>query len=438
LDAIALKSGSASFLVTATSLTTMSYQWYFGSTALSGANQAGLTLVNITNGNAGLYWVRVYNAGGYVDSRQATLTVLNNAPVGSNDTYGTFRKLTLTVPASTGVLANDTDADGDPLVAQRLTWPNHGNLTFNANGSFVYKPLGNYYGPDSFTYRPYDGQATGNVVTVSITVVNTNYPPIAVNDTASTWKNFSVAVPVLNNDSDQEGTPLVITDASTTNGTAAIVDSNVVYTPVSNFVGTAWVNYTITDGTNFASAVVTITVRDGYPAPAVQTLGASNVIATAATLVGSVDTRGDQTSYYFQYGLTTNYTSFSVTNVLPVNAPTAGAFGGAAPLTPSTLYHFRIIATNSGGTTMGQDATFTTPGPAVMAPLLGSLSTPGNMLLSFTNTPGLIFTVVSCNDLNLNTWSVLGPMTEVSPGQYQFNDPSPATNSQCYYRVRSP
>ena len=41
----------------------------------------------------------------------------------------------LTVGAS-GVLANDSDADGAPLTASRVSGPSHGTLTLNANGSF--------------------------------------------------------------------------------------------------------------------------------------------------------------------------------------------------------------------------------------------------------------------------------------------------------------
>ena len=46
--------------------------------------------------------------------------------------------------AAPGVLANDTDPDGDPLTAVLVTGPSHGTLTLNANGSFTYTPAANY------------------------------------------------------------------------------------------------------------------------------------------------------------------------------------------------------------------------------------------------------------------------------------------------------
>jgi VCBS repeat-containing protein len=110
---------------------------------------------------------------GQADSNVATvsLTVTPNvAPVTNNDSYAVTEHKVLTVNAAAGVLANDSDVDGDPLYAALVSGPAHGKLTFNSDGSFVYKPLGHYNGPDSFTYKAFDGSASSDVTTVSITV----------------------------------------------------------------------------------------------------------------------------------------------------------------------------------------------------------------------------------------------------------------------------
>ncbi len=80
--------------------------------------------------------------------------------------------------AAPGVLANDTDPDGDPLTAMVVTGPAHGGLTLNPNGSFTYTPAANYNGPDSFTYKAGDGTAASNTATVAITVTAVNDPPV--------------------------------------------------------------------------------------------------------------------------------------------------------------------------------------------------------------------------------------------------------------------
>src|SRR3989441_7718481 len=90
-----------------------------------------------------------------------TVTPVNDAPVAANDDiYTTPEASQLTVSAP-GVLANDTDADGDTLSAVLVSGPSHGTLTLNADGSLVYMPTLNFNGPDSFTYKASDRQSDG-------------------------------------------------------------------------------------------------------------------------------------------------------------------------------------------------------------------------------------------------------------------------------------
>ncbi len=57
--------------------------------------------------------------------------------------------------AAPGVLGNDTDPDGDPLTAILAAAPSHGDLTFNADGSFTYIPARDFKGQTPLpTRRP--------------------------------------------------------------------------------------------------------------------------------------------------------------------------------------------------------------------------------------------------------------------------------------------
>jgi VCBS repeat-containing protein len=69
-----------------------------------------------------------------------------------------------------GVLANDNDADGDPLTAVLAAGPSHGALALNANGSFTYTPNLGYVGADSFTYTANDGVRNSAPATGSLSV----------------------------------------------------------------------------------------------------------------------------------------------------------------------------------------------------------------------------------------------------------------------------
>ena len=94
---------------------------------------------------------------------------VNHAPVAVNDAYAAFSGQTLNVPAP-GVLANDSDPDGNPLTAAQVSGPAHGQLSFSSSGSYTYTPTDFYSGPDSFTYEAKDGTLSSNTATVSITV----------------------------------------------------------------------------------------------------------------------------------------------------------------------------------------------------------------------------------------------------------------------------
>src|SRR5207302_1492981 len=144
--------------------------------------------------------------------------------------------------AAKGVLANDTDVDGDVLSAVLVSGPSHGALTLNANGSFVYTPAANYNGSDSFTYKANDGTADSNVATVTLTINPVNDAPLPGPDTFSTNEDttLTVAAPgVLGNDTDVDGDTLsAILVTGPAHGTFALsADGSFVYMPTANYNG---------------------------------------------------------------------------------------------------------------------------------------------------------------------------------------------------------
>src|SRR5439155_128949 len=153
-----------------------------------------------------------------------------------------------------GVLANDTDPDGDTKTAVLVSGPLHGTLTLNANGSFTYTPAVNYNGPDSFTYKANDGTLTSNVATVAITVVAVNNAPDAANDsnTLPYTTLFRASAPgVLANDTDPDGDPkTAVLVSSPSHGTLTLnADGSFTYTPAANYNGPDSFTYKANDGT---------------------------------------------------------------------------------------------------------------------------------------------------------------------------------------------
>ena len=102
----------------------------------------------------------------------------NRPPLAVGDAYTTLEDTVLSI-AAPGVLANDSDPDGNPITAQLVSGPTRGTLALNANGSFSYTPNANANGSDTFTYNAFDGQVTSlNPATVTIAITPVNDVPV--------------------------------------------------------------------------------------------------------------------------------------------------------------------------------------------------------------------------------------------------------------------
>ena len=103
----------------------------------------------------------------------------NTAPVATDDDYtvaipgveGVEPPTELVVDAAEGVLANDSDADGDDLTVAIASAPTNGTVALSDDGSFTYTPSGDFISSDdSFTYTVSDGNGGSDTGNVSIEV----------------------------------------------------------------------------------------------------------------------------------------------------------------------------------------------------------------------------------------------------------------------------
>jgi hypothetical protein len=97
-------------------------------------------------------------------------------------------------------------------------------------------------------------------------------------------------------------------------------------------------------------------------APSVTTGPASVVTKSAARLSGRVNAHGRWTSYHFQYGRTRRYGSVTPRRQGGSGATAVNVSASLTGLANGTTYHYRIVATNAFGTTLGSDQTVTTLG----------------------------------------------------------------------------
>jgi hypothetical protein len=97
-------------------------------------------------------------------------------------------------------------------------------------------------------------------------------------------------------------------------------------------------------------------------APSIQTNPATGVDRSDATFNGTL-AAGATTSLSFQYGTSTAYGSQSPTVTAPSSGGSTPVSAALTGLVPGTTYHYRLVATNSAGTTDGADQSFTTSAP---------------------------------------------------------------------------
>ncbi|MFQ6026021.1 MAG: phytase [Dehalococcoidia bacterium] len=197
-------------------------------------------------------------------------STVNAPPTALDDNYSVEQGTTLTISASSGVLDNDSDSDGDPLTANLVSGPNNGTLNLNGDGSFTYTPDTGYFRQDSFSYRANDGTANSNPAAVLIDVLQVagNTSPTALDDSYSLDQDTTLNVPassgVLDNDSDSDGDPLTASLVSVpTNGTLNLNnDGSFTYTSDAGYFGQDSFSYRANDGAEDSNpATVLLTVN---------------------------------------------------------------------------------------------------------------------------------------------------------------------------------
>ena len=174
-----------------------------------------------------------------------TVTPVNDAPVTSdiNTTVAAGTSVPLNVAAGT------SDPDGDPLTYS------YGSptgmpaiLTITGNGTIIVQPINlTDTGVVTIHFTVCDNGSPSlcdsGIITIHFVpdsvLQNTNFPPVAVNDNASTNPGVPVTVNVRGNDSDPNGNntiglPTIVTQP--THGTVSVdINGNLVYTPNTGF-----------------------------------------------------------------------------------------------------------------------------------------------------------------------------------------------------------
>ena len=352
-------------------------------------NNGTYAVQSVTDGSTGVNSVRYaagYSGGANVLAAGAGSTILNSIDFGSY-TATTARETTAGQGArNVGFTYATSDDRAAVHLAVRESPPTVTSIVPNtgptAGGTSVTITGTNFTGATAVTI--------GGVAATGITVVN------ATTITATTPAGTAGAQDVVVTTPGGTGTgtglftymaaPTVTSIAPNTGPTAGgtavtITGTNftgaTVYTiGGASLTGVTVVNATTITGTTPAGTAgaqnVVVTTPGGtgtgtglftyVPPPTATTNPASGVTAWAATLNGTVSSNGADTTVSFDYGLTTAYGSSIAATPSPLGAGAVNTAVSAAlaGLNCNTTFHYRVVATNSAGTTNGLDGTFTT------------------------------------------------------------------------------
>ena len=267
------------------------------------------TLQALSEGQSAVdrFTYEVVDSLGATDSATVTITVLgvNDPPVAVNDAAATDEDTPLSIPVSSGLLANDTDAEGNTLsvssvnglagnVGSTFVLPSGATLFVSSGGAIDYDPstsaslnqlpVGATF-IDTFVYQAFDGTSpSATPGTMAITITGVNDRPTAVADSFATSEDalLLIAAPgILLNDFDVDGDTLrvIASSGASSRGASVIVnvDGSFSYDPrtsaqlqalaAGQSINDSFI-YTISDGNGgTASSIVTITVNGVNDAP---------------------------------------------------------------------------------------------------------------------------------------------------------------------------
>ena len=194
----------------------------------------------------------------------------NVAPSPQPDHYTVTEDQMTIISATGGLLANDTDADGDKISAKLVEPSQHGALTIRDDGGFVYIPETNFFGTDTFRYVAVDTRPSAPVtVTFDVTGVYDGVTPHPDSYRALPESSYTVLTldGVLTNDINIDRLPLsAVLEQPLDDATGELAlhpDGSFVYTP-HGFVGKTQFQYLV-DDTVERSDPVTVTIHVNTP-----------------------------------------------------------------------------------------------------------------------------------------------------------------------------
>ncbi len=194
---------------------------------------------------------------------EVTVIQVNDAP-----SVGNILLMDVVEDQSKSAAVWGSDVDGDALTFEVVAQPGHGAVVMNANGSFQYTPDADYFGPDSFSYRAFDGSLHSNTAAVSFAVEARDDVPVAYAAHVTTDEDTTLNGMLSAHDADGQVLTFYKTGTTLNGGAIVEADGRFTFIPTADFFGEGRFHFYVSDGVNLSStATVTVTVNSVNDAP---------------------------------------------------------------------------------------------------------------------------------------------------------------------------
>ena len=326
-----------------------------------------------------VYHVRAYATNSVGTSYGSDLTF--TTPTTPAVTTAVASSVTSTGASSGGIVSAD---GGAPVIARGVCWSTSANPTTGSaektsdgtgTGSFTSAITGLTPGT-TYHIRAYATNSVGTSYGRDLTFITSTTVPTVTTTAASSITSTGASsggnvttdggAPVIARGvcwSTSENPTIGGTNTTTDGtGTGSFTSAITGLTPGTTYHVRAYATNNV--GTSYGSDL-TFTTR---AAPAVTTGSAGSITSTSATLNGALNPQGDTATYYFEYGTTSSYGSITGAQNGGTGWINTDVGANIEGLSPKTICHFRLVATNSTGTTDGADSTFTTLAQDISAP----------------------------------------------------------------------
>ena len=240
--------------------------------------------------------------------------------------------------------------------------------------AYASNTLGTAYGSDvTFTTSapPTTTTTSTSTTTTSTTSTSTTTTSTTTTSTTTTSTTTTTTTSTTSTSTTSTSTTSTSTTSTSTTTTTSTTSTSTTSTSTTTTTSTTSTSTTSTSTTSTSTTTTTSTTSTSTTTttttlpttPTVTTELVTSVTSRSATLNGTVNPNGAETSYYFEYGTTSRYgltttitSGGSGTSNVSANAHLTG-------LSPNSTYHYRLAAYNSSGTAYGADQTLTTSTP---------------------------------------------------------------------------